>query len=123
VSLSGGRETSRGLFNLDDPALATFVGEDIGITTNIDVDWRHFWRDRFSTDASLSWSANESVSDNGVAGADADDVTTIFRLQGNYNLRRWLDVGAFIRTNVRDGNGVNRDYERTVIGLTANGTI
>ena len=122
VSFSGGRESSRGLFNLDDPSLATFIGQDIGITTNIDIDWSHFWRDRISTDVSLSWYASEDVSDDGVAGVDANDVTTIFRLQGNYNLRRWLDVGAFFRTTVRDGDGVDRDYERTVFGLTANGT-
>ena len=58
VTVNGGRETSRGVFNLDNPDLATVVGDDIGITSEIGIDWRHFWRDRFSTDVDLRWLNN-----------------------------------------------------------------
>ena len=110
------------MFNLDDPTLSTLIGQDIGITTDLGLNWRHFWRDRFSTNAAFSWSKNEDVGPTGASGVDANDVTTRLRVQGDYNLRRWLDVGAFFVTQNRDGNGLSRDYERTVIGVTANGT-
>ena len=122
VKFSGGRETSRGVFNLDDPSLSTVIGQDIGITTDLGINWQHFWRDRFSTAVTLNWSKNEDVGPTGASGVDSNDVTTSIRLQGDYNLRRWLDVGAFILTDNREGNGLDRDYQRTVLGITTNGT-
>jgi hypothetical protein len=122
VQLSGGRETRRGVFNLDDPALATFIGGDIGITTNINVDWRHFWRERFSTLVRLSVQNNDFVGPAGTDTADANDRTTGLRVQGDYNIRRWLDVGAFLESENRSGSSTDREYGRSVIGLTANAT-
>ncbi|MEM7257120.1 MAG: outer membrane beta-barrel protein [Pseudomonadota bacterium] len=122
VKLTGGLETARGVFNLDDPNVSTVVGQDIGIQTNIDVAWRHFWRERFSTLASLGLNINDVVGDNAGTSADANDRTSTLRLQGDYNLRRWVDVGAFLVSESRAGDGEDRDYSRTVIGVTANGT-
>lgn len=124
ITVSGGRETSRGLFNLDDPTVSTVRGQDIGLTTNLGVDWQHFWKDRFSTDVGLQWNKNKGLGENstGILGSDSDDLTTKLRLEGNYNIRRWLDLGAFVVSDVRDGQNANRDYQRTLVGLTANGT-
>jgi hypothetical protein len=122
VQLSGGRETRRGVFNLDRSELATFIGDDIGITTNIDVNWRHFWRDRFSTRVSLNLQNNEFVGPAGTETSDASDRTLGLRLQGDYNIRRWVDIGAFLVSDRRTGGSADRDYRRNVIGLTANAT-
>ena len=121
---SGGRETSRGLFNLDNANLATFRGDDIGITTTLGVDWKHFWKDRISTDVGFQLTDNEALDDSslGILGTEADDTTVTVRFEGNYNIRRWLDVGAFVVRDIRDGQLGDRDFERTLVGLTANGT-
>lgn len=120
VSFKGGRETTRGVFNLDDPALSTVIGQDIGIQTVVNVRWRHFWRERFSTLARIDARVNDDVGDTGLR--NANDRTTRLRLQADYNVRRWFDVGAFVVTDTRESEGVERDYNRTLIGLTANGT-
>lgn len=124
VTISGGRETARGLFNLDDPTVSTVVGQDIGITTVLDVNWQHSWKQRFSTDVAVSWQQNKSVDDQALAtlGSDSEDLTTSVRLDGNYSLRRWLDVGAFVASNFRNGQGTGRDFSRSLVGISANGT-
>jgi len=112
VTIGGGRETER----------ATLT-EALAITTSLDVEWLHYWRDRFSTSLGVSIQRNETTGR--IVNDDANDRTNLLRLEGNYNIRRWLDVGAFFESDNRDGentNGESRDYARTVIGLTANGT-
>jgi len=117
VTLTGGRQTERGLFN-----------DDIGLTTNLEIDWEHFWRDRFSTQLAVGLVFNTDV-DEFSDLADAEDDTVTARLEANYNIRRWLDIGGFIEIDSRNGrdivNGVeqSRDFGRTLIGVTANGTI
>jgi len=105
VTVGGGRETERGVGN---------DNNDIGIVTKIDVNWLHLWDERLSSDASVSWLRNKDVDIFSSGGPDSEDETIRFRLGGNYSLRRWLDVGGFVDL---------RDYERTVVGISANGTI
>lgn len=112
VTIGGGRGTER----------AT-ISEAVGLTTRLDVTWRHSWRDRFSTSLSVDVERNDT--DDEIASNDANDRTTSIRLVGNYNIRRWLDIGAFAQTQSREGSSVNgdsRDFSRRLIGLTANGT-
>jgi len=112
VTVGAGRETQRATLN-----------EGVGITTNVDVEWLHFWRERLSSEVVLGIQRNESTA--GVVNNDANDRTNTLRFEGNYNVRRWLDVGAFVQTEDRTGrnaNGQSRDYSRALIGLTANGT-
>jgi len=112
VKIGAGRETER----------AT-LSQGVGITTKADVEWLHYWRDRVSTLVEVGIERNETT--NSLANNDANDRTNILRLEGNYNLRRWLDVGAFVQTDNRTGVSINnqsRDYSRTLVGLTANGT-
>ncbi len=114
VTVSGGRETQRGLF-----------GDNIALRTDIDIDWRHFWKERFSTRLGLNFARNEDIDEfsSQTLNSTADDRLTGYSFEANYNLRRWLDVGGFIRFDSRDGRGVDRDFDRTLIGVTANGTI
>jgi hypothetical protein len=112
VTFTGSRETER----------AT-LSEAVGITTNLDVNWRHYWRDRFSTLLVVGLSRNDA--EDGIGFDDANDRTNSFRIVGNYNVVRWLDVGAFVQTQKRVGVNINeesRDFTRTLVGLTANGT-
>ncbi|OED38960.1 hypothetical protein AB833_17490 [Chromatiales bacterium (ex Bugula neritina AB1)] len=113
VTIGGSRETERAI-----------IDDNIGISTTLDVNWVHYWRDRISSDVTVGWEKNKDVDGSGqVANSDADDTTLRLRIGGNYNIRRWLDIGAFIETDNRDGQDDSRDFDRTVIGITANGTI
>ena len=112
VTIGAGRETER----------AT-VSEEVTITSDADVRWVHFWRDRLSSIVDLRIERNEAT-DNPLDD-DANDRTTALRLEGNYNVRRWIDLGAFVQTENRSGRNVggsSRDFSRTLFGLTANGT-
>ena len=114
VTITGGRETQSGLFD-----------DDIAIATTLDAQWVHFWRDRLSTTVEVGFENNEDVDPftTPTETSDAEDNIWSFRFQGNYNVRRFLDIGGFILIDTRDGVGSSRDFERTQIGITANGTI
>ena len=112
VRISAGRETER----------AT-VTEEVGITSEADIEWTHVWRDRISSIVELSLERNEAT-DN-LIDDEANDRTTSLKVEGIYNIRRWLDVGAFVQTDDRSGRNVggdSRDFSRTLFGLSANGT-
>ncbi len=125
VTIGGGREAEGGLFN-----------ENLGLTTQINAEWAHQWRERFSTRMALDLEFSEDVAEFSV-NRDSEDKPVTFRLEANYNIRRWLDIGGFVVIDSRGGQTVNRDpdnresildiesrdYGRTLIGVTLNGTI
>ena len=87
------------------------------------MEWEHFWRERFSTTLELGALNNDS--DTSADDNDANDTVGRLKLEGSYNLLRWLDIGAFVQGENRSGesvNGESRDFSRTLVGLTANGT-
>ena len=116
VEIRGNRQSERGLFD-----------EDISLSTRIGADWTHFWRERFSTSLGLTLQFNAELDEfttldpDNETNEDEDDIV-LFEFVGNYNIRRWLDIGGFVTINTRDGFGDARDFERTLIGVTANGT-
>ena len=116
VTISGGRQSERGLFN-----------DDIGVATRINARWQHFWRDRFSTLVGLRLAIDDDVDE--FSEFEGQDTQGRFRFEANYNIRRWLDIGGFIELDSRsggeliDGTDQVRDFDRTLIGFTANGTI
>lgn len=112
VTISAGRETENGGFNAN----------DLSLTTNFGVEWIHFWRDRLSTRVDLTRDIGENVNDSSEFFG-SKDTTTGLRVEGNYNIRRWLDIGGFVGIDTRAGSEEDQDFERTVIGFTANGTI
>ena len=114
VTISGGRETFSGVFD-----------DDLAIRTTLDARWVHFWRERVSSTVEVGFINDEDVDEFFSAtetDIDEDNIWS-FRFQGNYNIRRFLDIGAFVLFDTRDGTGNTRDFERTQIGITANGTI
>ena len=89
------------------------------------MNWVHFWRERFSSRVQFDYTINDDLDESLTADEIEEEEDTIitFRVEGNYNIRRWLDIGGFLRIDTRDGNTDDRDFERTVIGITANGSI
>jgi len=114
VTIGGGRQTESGL-NQD----------AISLTSRLSAEWEHYWQDRLSSRVVIGYSTSKDLDQfsSGSLTSDAEDDSLNLRLEGNYNLRRWLDVGGFLVIGTRDGRGELRDYERTVFGITANGTI
>ena len=110
VTFTAGRETESGIFD-----------DDISLTTTFEAEWVHFWRDRFNTRLRLQSVSNEDLDE--FSAFSGTDRTTLIRLGGSYNVRRWLDIGGFLNVSSRAGSEDARDFERTVIGITANGTI
>jgi len=111
VTVGAGRETGRG-----------GLTESVSLATTLDVEWLHFWRERVSTAVQIVGQFNDSDTE---VDNDANDRAASLRLGGNYNLLRWLDIGAFVQGENRTGtssNGESRDFSRTLVGLTANGT-
>lgn len=116
VVISGGREAERGRFNTS----------GVGITTTLGVDWTHEWSDLFSTDLQVELLNNREDVEQNSAAQRGDETGTSIRLEGSYSIRRWLDIGAFVesdRQSGEDNSGASRDFSRSVVGLTANGTI
>ena len=114
ITFSGGREAESGLFD-----------DDIAIATTLDATWVHFWRERISTIVEVGFQNNEDVDPffTPTETSDAEDNIWSFEFRGNYNIRRFLDIGAFIQVDTRDGTGTSRDFDRTLFGISANGTI
>lgn len=114
ITFSGGRETESGLFD-----------DDIAIATTLDATWVHFWRERISTIVEVGFQNNEDVDPffTPTETSDAEDNIWSIGFRGNYNIRRFLDIGAFIQVDTRDGTGTSRDFDRTLFGISANGTI
>lgn len=110
VTFSAGRQTESGIFD-----------DDISLTTTFRAEWVHFWRDRFNTRLRLQSTGNEDLDE--FSTFSGTDRNLSIRLGGSYNVRRWLDIGGFVRVNSREGSEDARDFDRTVIGITANGTI
>lgn len=113
VTISGGRQTEGNGFR------------DLSLSSSLGASWVHFWQERLSTRVQLEFENSEDVDAFAQLNANSvtEDDTVLFRFEGNYNVRRWLDIGGFVVVNSRDGFGDTRDFERTVIGITANGTI
>ncbi len=129
-TVGGGKQSENGAF-----------GRGLGLTSKVNAEWVHDWRERFSTRMELQVALNEDVgvfSENN--GSDENPVS--FRVEGNYNIRRWLDIGAFVVIDSRTGETLTRErdldtgqytgavletesrkFGRTLIGVTMNGTI
>ncbi len=119
VVFSGNRQTERGQFDTT----------GVGLSTTLSADWNHFWTDLFSTRVRLESINNDQANitaANQGDGSSGDDRSIAARFEANYNVRRWLDVGAFFESDSRTGQdnvGRDRQFDRTVIGITVNGTI
>jgi len=114
VTFTAGRQTESGL------------NEDaISLTNRLSAEWEHYWQDRLSSRVVVGFSTSDDLDQysSGSLTSDAEDESINFRFEGNYNIRRWLDIGGYLLIDTRDGRGDLRDYERTVFGITANGTI
>ena len=119
VEFSGLRQTERGQFDTS----------SLGLSTTLSADWTHYWTDLFSTRLYVESLTNDQATisaANQGNGSTGDDRNVSIRLEANYNVRRWFDVGAFFESDSRSGQdnlGFDREFERTLIGISVNGTI
>ena len=73
--------------------------------------WTHYWQDRLSTNANFRYASNDFAGD--TTGRDDDLINMGVSL--NYEMRRWLTVGASYDYDERDSNFNSFDYERNVV--------
>lgn len=89
--------------------------------TFYNVSWAHQWLDRVNTVLSLGTSKDDyTLAPNAVAGTTprADDSTS-FGLNVNYQMRRWLILGAGISSSDKDSNNSQFTNKRNVMSISA----
>jgi hypothetical protein len=89
------------------------------------VQWTHAWNSRFTSILTGSyWTDKFSRAPVPAAGnADRSDATRMLGLRLNYNLQRWLKVGAEYSYTTRDSNDDNFDYKRNQLMLFLSATL
>jgi hypothetical protein len=82
-------------------------GKDIGVI------WSHDWKERFNTELVTNYSDEDYAGDpNG-----QEDQIFNTELRANYDMRRWLTVGASYRFETRDSNQAGQDYDRNIFAV------
>ncbi len=80
--------------------------------SSINADWKHYWRDHISTNINFTYAVDDYTTtredDRISAGASVD-----------YEMRRWLTLGAGYSYDERDSNTNIFDYDRNIFELTA----
>lgn len=77
----------------------------------VSADWTHYWQDNLSTNVNFRYAQNDFSGD--TTGRDDDLLNASVSL--NYEMQRWLTVGASYNYDERDSNFNNFDYERNVV--------
>ncbi|GLQ30287.1 outer membrane beta-barrel protein [Litoribrevibacter albus] len=84
-------------------------GKDIGVA------WKHDWKERFSTQLAINYSNEDYKGD----PSDQEDNLFDMEFSANYEMRRWLTLGASYLHETRNSNQSSKDYDRNVIALNA----
>lgn len=101
---------------LTNETTATGTGSgDLVLTKYLNVSWNHNWNPRVSTN--LSGGIRDDDFEG--SGATRSDDTTTLGLSINYQMRRWLKLGAGYNHTTRSSNNDAFDYNRNVIMFTA----
>lgn len=94
-------QTSRGLDEGSEGA------EDYIETTRTSLNWNHQWSDRMSTDVNYTFTDEEYET-------NREDETDAFGVGVNYELRRWLSVGAGYKYKEVDSTVASESYDRNL---------
>lgn len=91
-------------------------------TTTIDsrslvLGWTHDWSERWQTVANAGIGKDDHDVVSGYPGRQDDFLT--YGLAVNYQMRRWLVLGAGASVNNRDSTQDRYDYDRTIFSLNA----
>jgi hypothetical protein len=84
---------------------------------DVTLTWMHAWRERLTTTAELSYTAET------FDPTTRDDDVFYAGFRVDYAMRRWLTLGASWRYDDRDSNVDPFDYTRNVFLITANITL
>jgi len=82
-------------------------------TSTAGVAWKHGWSDRLSTITGLEY-VREDYKD----FARKDDFYR-FRLEFDYDFRRWMTLAAGVNISSRDSNQSRADFDRNIVFLRA----
>lgn len=94
-------ETSRGLNEGSEGA------EDYIETTRTSLNWNHAWSNRVSTDVNYAFTDEQYET-------DREDETDTFAVGVNYDLRRWLSVGAGYKYQDVESTVASENYDRNL---------
>lgn len=90
----------------------------VGIdSTNIALGWTHDWTERWQTAASLGLGKDEYVLVPGFGSREDDNAS--LGLAVNYQMRRWLILGAGATLRDRSSSVSAFEYDRQVVSLNA----
>lgn len=84
---------------------------------NYAVSWKHEWLERFTSNASVSYSTDDYEG----AAIPRTDKIKEFKLNGSYQYARWLKLVPAISYFDRSSNGTNQalNYDKTLVSFTA----
>ena len=95
---------------------STGVGDAVQ-STSTNVFWTHAWDSRLNH--TVYWSR---ISDDFLAATRKDEANTL-GLKVNYQMRRWLRLGAEFAHTQRDSNDSQFQYRRNLLLFTVGGTL
>lgn len=85
------------------------------------LGWNHDWSERVST--RLSYDLRQEEYENASGNNYRSDDSTTIALSANYQMRRWLVLGASISNFERDSNLGNFDNNRNIIAINAQASL
>jgi len=88
-------------------------GKDIGVI------WSHDWKERFSTEVSSNYTDEEYEGDSN----GQEDQSFDIEFRADYEMRRWLTLGASYRFETRDSNQSGQDYDRNIFAIHAEASL
>lgn len=105
-----------------DLATSRTVEDSTGEGSSIDkaryqASWRHQWRERFST------TLRGAYDDLDYDSSTRQDDFYLLSLRGDYQMRRWLSIGASWQYGDNDSNIDSNDYEQNIIMLELTATL
>ena len=82
----------------------------------VDLGWTHDWTDRWQSILTFGFAKDDHTR---VSAGPREDDTKDYGFALNYQMRRWLILGAGARQKDRDSTDNTYDYDRLVYSLNA----
>lgn len=92
---------------------------DVTLTDFFTVAWDHEWRDRLSTTLSYKYAEDEYPGSTTATLSEREDEIDIIAFEANYEMRRWLTLGAGFEHEKKDSNRSAFDYDRNNVFVNA----
>jgi uncharacterized protein (PEP-CTERM system associated) len=92
----------------------TSTGGNFIEAASTSVNWNQSWTSIVSTTISASFGADD------YDGSSRSDDLTNYGISLDYQFRRWMTVGVTYENTDSNSNNDTFDYDRNIVGLTAN---